>query len=53
MCELQRLSPKNIKNMVSQHLVSSYIPSKVLQRNLITLELGSNSGDDFQIKGME
>lgn len=36
--------------MVSQHLVSSYIPNKVLQRNLITLELKSNSGDDFQQK---
>lgn len=49
MCELLCLSPKIIKNMVSQHLVSLYIPSNVLQRNLITLELGSNSGDDFQM----
>lgn len=44
MCELLRLSPKNINNMVSQHFVSSNIGSKGLQENLIILELGSNSG---------
>lgn len=44
MCELLRLSPKNINNMVSQHLISSNIASKASQGNLIIPELGSNSG---------
>lgn len=47
MCELLRLSPKNISNTASQHLISSHRASKASQGNLIILQLGRNSGEWF------